>query len=128
MIESKRPIVYIGSREDLGAIPAIDKFFTDEIIKFEDGSKAQVLKRDVDGKENSQDSSSHFREEQRVRILAEKDGKPWAIYKGNLIIISRTPVVGENRNTSNPLFYIKDKWLIFISEDYCVRDKKRGSF
>lgn len=73
-IGSGQKVSYVGKRSDLGSIPELDKFFTDKIIRFEDGSSAQELKR-LPG----------------VKVLAEEKGSIWALRTGKLTIVSRTP-------------------------------------
>lgn len=75
-------VVYLGLRKDLGELPEIDKYFTDEIIEASDGSKYQVLKPSATSK-----------------VIYQTDGKPWAISDGNMYIIANTDWnggVGEN--------------------------------
>lgn len=66
-------VVYLGLRKDLGELPEIDKYFTDEIVENADGSKYQVLKPSETSK-----------------VIYQTDGKPWAIQDGNIYIVSKT--------------------------------------
>ena len=67
-------VVYMGMRQDLGSIPVIDAYYTDEIIDTAEGTKIQVLKPTA--------SST---------ILAQtEDGKVWALRDGDIYIISNT--------------------------------------
>ncbi|MBS1369357.1 MAG: hypothetical protein HPZ91_05305 [Lentisphaeria bacterium] len=90
-ISGGRPVSYVGSRADLGAIPLLDRFFTEETIRFADGSAAQVL-RSLPGSE----------------VLAAEDGKPWAIRSGSLTIVSRAP--------ETPPVNHADEFLRYLSE------------
>lgn len=84
LINTKKNIVYLGSRDDLGVIPELDKYFTKRVINFADGSSAQELNA-LSG-----------------RVLAKEKNAPWAIRDKNLTIISRTPVrdvSGGNRDS-----------------------------
>lgn len=90
-IESGKPVSYVGSREDIGTIPGLDRFFSDEMIHFEDGSVAQVLKKLPD-----------------TEILADENGKPWAVRSGNLTIVSRVPEVPPVRHADEFLRYLSE--------------------
>lgn len=65
-------ICVLGHRNDLGAIPEIDKYYTTEKVEIGDGETIQVL-NPVDGA-------------QVLKTTA--DGKPWAIKAGELYIVS----------------------------------------
>jgi len=82
-------VYYVGQRTDLGAIPALDAFFTPEIITFGDNSQAQVLNA-LPG----------------AKVLAAQNGKIWALAKDSLIIVSRTPVANPKNNADDFLQYL----------------------
>ncbi len=88
-IRSGQTVYYVGQRTDLGAIPALDAFFTPEIIAFDDDSQAQVLNA-LPG----------------CKILAAQNGKVWALAKDNLIIVSRTPVAKPKNSADDFLQYL----------------------
>ena len=88
-INSGRTLYYIGQRKDIGAIPALDSYFTQERISFADGSIAQVLKA-----------------EGGAEVLAAENGKAWALRKGNLTIVSRTPAEAPKNNADEFLKYL----------------------
>ena len=90
-LESGRPVSYVGSRSDLGTIPPLDRFFTEETIRFADGSTAQVLKP-LPG----------------AVVLAAENGRAWALRAGNLTIVSRTP--------DKPPVNRADDFLRYLSE------------
>ena len=90
IIKEGKNVIYLGNRNDVGSIPELDKFFTNESIKFADGSVAQALKS-LYGTE----------------ILAHENGKIWAIRNKNLIIVSRTPITGRKHNFK----YLESRWL-----------------
>jgi hypothetical protein len=94
LIKANKNVVYLGFRNDLGIIKELDKYFTNNKVNFNDGSVAQVLKRLPD-----------------TRILAEKDGKPWAVRNRNLLIISRNPVKENKSNADTGFKYLKPKWI-----------------
>ena len=89
LIADGKQVIYLGGREDLGAIPGLDKYFTPEKINFSDGSSAQVL-RSLPG----------------TKVLARENGKIWALRSGNLVIVSRTPVVGTKYNRDQGFKYL----------------------
>jgi len=74
MIEKGTPLVtYIGFRHDLGAIPSLDKYFTDQFAVDHDGAKIQVLQPT-----------------ETSEIFAQtEDGHVWNLIDGSLQIISR---------------------------------------
>lgn len=84
------PVYYVGFRRDLGTVPELDQYFTDEFITFPDGSMAQVLKA-----------------EKGAETLAEENGKPWAIRNGNLVIASRLPEKMPEKDATSLLQYLK---------------------
>lgn len=90
-LESGRQVSYVGSRSDLGTIPPLDRFFTEETIRFADGSTAQVLKP-LPG----------------AVVLAAENGRAWALRAGNLTIVSRTP--------DKPPVNRADDFLRYLSE------------
>ena len=65
-------VVMLGYRNDLGAIPAVDKYYTDEKVSVEGVGMVQVL--------NPPPTAEV--------LYATEDGKPWAIRDGELWIIS----------------------------------------
>lgn len=70
----KRNTVYMGYRKNLGALPEIDSYFTNEFTVLENGTKVQVL--------NSNATST-------TQVLySSADGKPWGIRDGKLWIIT----------------------------------------
>ncbi|MDR1282012.1 MAG: hypothetical protein LBK99_14515, partial [Opitutaceae bacterium] len=73
-VRSGQCVYYVGERSDIGIIPEVDRFFTEEQVTFADGSKAQVL-----------------RPREGAVVLGEMNGKPWALRTGNLVIVSRVP-------------------------------------
>jgi len=101
-IGSGQKVSYVGKRSDRGSIPELDKFFTDKIIQFQDGSSAQELKR-LPG----------------AKVLAEENGKVWALRSGNLTIVSRTPDAGrgaEGRHRRVPALSLGNRSLISSKE------------
>lgn len=71
-------VVYLGLRKDLGSLPALDAYFTDEIVDMADGAKIQVLKPTA-----------------ASEVLAETEtGQVWALRDGMLWIYANT---GWNR-------------------------------
>lgn len=90
-LNSGNKVYYVGSREDLGGIPALDNFFTSERISFPDGSSAQVL-RAATGTE----------------MLAAEDGRPWAIRNGNLTIVSREPETTTDHSGAEMTHYLRE--------------------
>jgi len=64
-------VVYMGLRDNLGALPAIDSYFTDQTVVLPNGHTAQVL--------NPTPTSE---------VLEQTDGKVWALRDGNLWIIT----------------------------------------
>lgn len=90
-IGSGQKVSYVGKRNDLGSIPELDKFFTDKIISFADGSSAQELKR-LPG----------------AKVLAEEKGRIWALRSGNLTIVSRTPDAEPKAGGDEFLHYLSE--------------------
>lgn len=90
-IGSGQKVSYVGKRSDLGSIPELDKFFTDKIIRFEDGSSAQELKR-LPG----------------VKVLAEEKGTVWALRSGKLTVVSRTPDEEPKARADDYLRYLSE--------------------
>lgn len=90
------PVIYLGERRDLGSIKGLDEFFTDDIIKFSDGSTAQALRRLP-----------------KTQILAEEKGRIWALRSGNLIIVSRCPIKNHegDQNFDTGFKYLNPEWL-----------------
>jgi hypothetical protein len=70
----KRNIVYMGYRKNLGDLPEIDQYFTDEYAELEDGTKVQVLNPNAT-------STAEV-------LYRTTDGKPWGIRDGKLWIIT----------------------------------------
>ncbi|BBI31560.1 S-layer homology domain-containing protein [Cohnella abietis] len=72
--DGKRNIVYMGYRKNLGDLPEIDQYFTNEYTELEDGTKVQVL--------NPNATST-------TKVLySTTDGKAWGIRDGKLWIIT----------------------------------------
>ncbi len=68
-------VCYVGQREDLGMLPALDQWFTEELAPCGAG-KAQVLKA-----------------EGEAEVLGQTaEGAPWHIRAGELRIVSRWPL------------------------------------
>ena len=67
-----RKTVVIGFREDIGTIPSIDKYYTDEKVKLSDSENVQILEPT---------GTSEV-------LLSTPDGKPYALKDGNLYIIA----------------------------------------
>ncbi len=67
-----RIMCVIGFRDDLGTIPSIDKYYTNEKIQLSESKTVQILKPT----ETSQ------------ILLSTDDGKPYALKDGNIIIIA----------------------------------------
>lgn len=65
-------ICVLGHRNDLGAIPEVDKYYTEEKVAISDSETVQVL-NPIDGAEV---------------LKTTEDGKPWAIKVGELYIVS----------------------------------------
>ena len=81
---AKKPrATWLGYRKDLGAIPAVDAYYTPEFARDDDGIEFQVLKPAGDC---------------RV-VAANKDGKVWNLIAGNLQIISKN---AENKTGWRP--------------------------
>ncbi|MPN59242.1 hypothetical protein SDC9_206963 [bioreactor metagenome] len=94
LLGSGKEIIYVGSREDLGTIPELDRFFTGETIAFADGSQAQEL-TPLPGS----------------KVLTAENGRPWAICHGKLLIVSRSPVTPSQRNRDLGFSHLKQEWL-----------------
>ncbi len=67
-----KKFVYMGFRSDLGAVPEIDRYFTEERIITTDWKYVQIL-----------------RPTPTSQILGETDGKVWALRDGNLWIFAQ---------------------------------------
>ncbi len=95
-------VVYMGLRKDLGSIPVIDAYFTDEIVDNGNGEQIQVLK--------PTDTSE---------ILAQtSDGKVWALRDGDLYIIANTGWNGGEAPPDGQYHYVNYLDLIdFDAED-----------
>ena len=76
-------VVWLGFRKDLGSIPSIDRYYTPEKAKDEDGIEFQVLKPSKTSK----------------TIAANKAGQVWNLVDGPLQIISKS---AENRTGWRP--------------------------
>jgi hypothetical protein len=76
-------VTWLGYRRDLGTIPAIDKYYTNEFAKDDDGVEVQVLKPAGDCKV----------------VAANKAGQVWNLTVGNLQIISKN---AENKTGWRP--------------------------
>ncbi len=95
LARSGREFIYLGERRDLGVIPEVDRYFTEELIEFPDGSKAQVLKAPAG-----------------AEILASENGRPWAIRDGNCLIVSRFPICNGEYVTHEAKFvHLKPEWI-----------------
>mgnify|MGYP001215578635 CR=1 FL=1 len=71
-----------------------EETFGSEELEFEDGSRAKVLKADG------------------FEVLAEVDGKPWAIRRNNILIISRyIPNYCKLDKNDTTIRYLNDSWL-----------------
>lgn len=99
LLESGKPVIYVGSREDLGTIPALDRFFTARTIAFADGSSAQELSP-LPGD----------------TVLAAENGRPWAIRHGKLLIVSRSPVTPPQHNRNLGFLHLKKEWIHSVQE------------
>ena len=99
LLESGKPVIYVGSREDLGTIPALDRFFTARTIAFADGSSAQEL-APLPGD----------------AVLAAEGGRPWAIRHGRLLIVSRSPVTPQQHNRNLGFLHLKEEWIHSVQE------------
>lgn len=71
LLERGTQLVVMGHRDNLGALPELDAYFTDEFLTLADGSQVQVL---------SAPSGA--------QVLHETDGKVWGLRDGNLWIIT----------------------------------------
>lgn len=72
--DGNRNIVYMGYRKNLGALPEIDQYFTNEYTELEDGTRVQVLNPNVTS---------------TAKVLYRTtDGKAWGIRDGKLWIIT----------------------------------------
>ena len=67
-----KKVVVLGFREDLGNVPAVDKYYTAEKVAVDDKISVQVLAPSANGQV----------------LKTTTDGKPWAIKEGNLYIIA----------------------------------------
>ncbi len=76
-------VVWLGFRKDLGSIPSIDRYYTPEKAKDEDGIEFQVLRPSKTSK----------------TIAANKAGQVWNLVDGPLQIISKS---AENRTGWRP--------------------------
>ena len=72
LVDVNTPIIYLGLRKDLGAVPRLDQYFTSELVTDADGRQFQVLKPSASG-----------------QVLYQSQGKDWGIREGKLIIISK---------------------------------------
>ena len=106
--------VYLGMREDLGSVPEIDKYFTDEYAYNADGVRVQVLK--------PSDSTQI--------LMITPDNKPWAIRDGNLWIVS-----AEDAISSSGIKYLEEAGIFeadtgLASEDvyFAKDDQSRAQF
>ena len=93
-MERAEEVYYLGSRNDLGAFPEIDRYFTSERITFADNSSAQVLKVPAG-----------------AELLAAENGKPWAIRDGKIVIVSREPVLLANNRGATGFRYLRTEWI-----------------
>ncbi len=78
--KNDKRIVVLGHRNDLGTIPVIDKYFTDEKVEIEGVGTVQVL--------NPTETSEV--------LYATEDGKPWALRDGELWIIANDQFLDIN--------------------------------
>lgn len=65
-------VVYLGLRKDLGEIPEIDKYFTDEFIQ------------------NGEETIQVLKPTETSEIIFQTDGKVWGLKDGNIYIVSNT--------------------------------------
>lgn len=72
-----KAIVVLGFRNDLGAIPSIDKYYTREKIKLSDTETVQIL--------NPSDDA--------VILATTTDGKPWAMQVGDLYFVATSDLL-----------------------------------
>ena len=86
-------ICVIGHRNDLGTIPEVDKYFTDEkvVIDSSTNETVQILKPT---------STSEI-------LMTTSDGKPWALKDGELYIVASDKIVVENE-TDGYLRYVDE--------------------
>jgi len=105
-------IVYMGYRQNLGALPEIDQYFTNEFVQLADGSKVQVLDPSV-----SPTAEVLYKTDDN-KVWALRDGKLWIIAaadfiqpfnahepKGNIKYLDKldfTAVDPGNPGTGNP--------------------------
>ncbi|NIQ99666.1 MAG: hypothetical protein GTN78_05620, partial [Gemmatimonadales bacterium] len=74
LIRNGAPLVtYVGFRHDLGAIPALDKYFTDQFAQDDDGTRIQVLQPSETGEALARTGNGHV----------------WNLVEGSLQIISK---------------------------------------
>lgn len=88
-----RRVIYCGSWPDTEKSPSIGRHFSREISSLSDGSTIQPLKV--------------FPGDQ---VLAKEGGNVWAKQSGNLLIISRSPVIGERRGVFQYPSFMDPKW------------------
>ena len=86
-----KKIVVLGHRNDLGTIPEIDKYFTDEKVQIGDGETVQIL--------NPSPTSEVLK--------ATEDGKVWALKDGELYIIA-TSAPADSAGEFYELKYVDD--------------------
>lgn len=97
-MEGDKVAIYLGMRYDLGTVPQVDKYFTNEFTYNSAGVKVQVLNPGATGEV----------------IYKTAAGKPWAIRDKNLWIIAAEDCIKNGR-----LKYIDDIG-IFMDDDGMV--------
>lgn len=100
--------VYLGFRSDLGTVPQLDKYFTNEYTTNSSGVKVQVLDPGETGEV----------------IYKTSDGKPWAIRDGNLWIVAAEDWISPyvNAYANRTLNYIDDIGVFMDSDDTVMQD------
>lgn len=77
---SNKRIVILGHRNDLGSIPEIDRYFSNEKVVVSENQTVQIL----------------LPTPTSVILKMTSDGKPWALRDGNLYIIATSDIAKRN--------------------------------
>ena len=94
LLQEDRRIIYCGFWPGSEKCPDLAKHFTDNTALLADGSSIQKL--------------VVFPGDQ---VLAKEQGQVWAKRSGSLLISSRTPVIGRERNVMQAPVFMKPEWV-----------------